>query len=217
MRIALVSVLLFALTGSLLTAGAATPKTLPSTIYVDKSAGYRITVPRVWQVVPPSVPAVKQAITKLKQQKKTQLAAVYSAMIGTAAARKELESFRFRAFKWPALPSPVPTDVTVTIQNVSRNYKAADLPEIGQVFANNLRQPGAKVNAPQMLKLPAGPAALITGTVPLGQPYGGVSTGFTLVLLLKPGKLYMLSFRIDSRAAAEAKVFASIANLFRFV
>ena len=216
MRIAVASVLVFALTGSLLTAGAATPKTLPSTIYVDKSGGYRITVPKAWQVVPPSVPAVKQAITRLKKQKKTQLAAVYSAMIGTAAARKELATFRFRAFKWPALPSPVPTDVTVTIQNVSRNYTAADLPEIGQVFAKNLRQPGAKVGAPKMLKLPAGRAALITGTVPLGKPYQGVSTGFTLVLMLKPGKLYMLSFRIDSRAAADAKVFASITNLFRF-
>jgi hypothetical protein len=36
------------------------------------------------------------------------------------------------------------------------------------------------------------------------------------VLLLRPGKLYMLSFRIDSRAAADAKVFASITDLFRF-
>ena len=67
-----------------------------------------------------------------------------------------------------------------------------------------------------MLKLKAGRAALITGTVPLPKEYSGVKTGFSLVLLLRPGKLYMLSFRIDSRAAADAKVFASITDLFRF-
>ena len=41
--------------------------------------------------------------------------------------------------------------------------------------------------------------------MPLPKEYGGIKTGFTLVLLLQPGKLYLLSFRIDSRAAADAK------------
>jgi hypothetical protein len=156
------------------------------------------------------------AIATLKKQKKTELAAVYSDMVSTAAGRKELSTFRFRAFRWPLLPSPVPTDVTLSIQPIARKYKEADLAAIGASFAKNLRSPGAKVAAPQMLKLPAGRAALITGTVPLPKEYGGVKTGFSLVLLLRPGKLYMLSFRIDSRAAADAKVFASITDLFRF-
>ena len=216
MRVAFAAALLVVLAGSLLVAGAAPAKNQPSTIYVDQPGGYRITVPRTWQLVKPSVAAVKQTIATLKKQKKTELAAVYSDMVSTAAGRKELSTFRFRAFRWPLLPSPVPTDVTLSIQPIAKKYKEADLPAIGASFAKNLRSPGAKVAAPQMLKLPAGRAALITGTVPLPKEYGGVKTGFSLVLLLRPGKLYMLSFRIDSRAAADAKVFASITDLFRF-
>jgi hypothetical protein len=213
----LLAVLAAVVAGSLVAAGAApAAKTLPSNIYVDRSGGYRITVPKTWQIVPPSAVAVKQIVAKLKKQKKTELATVYSDMIATAAGRKELSSFRFRAFRWPLAPSPVPTDVTVTIQPIPQRYKEADLPQIGASFASDLRTPGAKVNAVQMLKLPAGRAALITGTVPLPKEYGGIATGFTLILLLKPGKLYLLSFRIDSRAAGDAKLFVSMANLFRF-
>ena len=201
---------------SLNAAAAAPAKNQPSTIYVDQAGGYRITVPRTWQVVKPSVAAVKQTIAQLKKQKKTELAAVYSDMISTARGRQELSTFRFRAFRWPALPSPVPTDVTVGIQPIPKRFKQADLPAIAASFASNLRSPGATVAAPQMLKLKAGPAALITGTVPLPKPYTGVKTGFSLVLLLRPGKLYTLSYRIDSQVAASAKVFASITSLFRF-
>jgi hypothetical protein len=215
-RAVLASIALVAVTGSLIAAGTVSAKNQPSTIYVDKAAGYRITVPETWQVVPPSVAGVKQTIARLKKQKKAQLAEFYDQMISTAAGRKELSTFRFRAFKWPALPSPVPTDVSLTIQQIPQRFKAADLPDIGASFARSLASPGAKIAGPQMLKLPAGRAALITGTVPLPKPYQTIKTGFTLVLLLKPGKLYMLSFRIDSRAAADAKVFTSISNLFRF-
>jgi hypothetical protein len=212
----LLTLLAVALSGSLV-AAAATPKKQPSTIYVDKAMGYRITVPQTWQIVPPSVAGVKARIAQLKRQKKTQLATYYSDMIATAAGRNELESFRFRAFKWPALPGPVPTDVTVFIQPVPKTYKQADLPAIAASFANDLKSPGAKIDQPQTLKLPAGRAALITGTVPQPKPNQAFKTGFSLVLLLKPGKLYMLSFRIDSTVAAQANVFTSIAQLFRFV
>jgi hypothetical protein len=214
-RFALASLLLVAVTGSLLVAGTAGAADQPSTIYVDKNGGYRITVPRTWQVVPPSVAAVRQTITRLKKQKKTDLATFYANQISTAAGRKELSTFRFRAFRWPLLPSPVPTDVTLIIQPVARRYGEADLPGIGATFARNLASPGAKISKPQMLKLPAGRAALITGTVPLPRPNQAIKTGFTLVVLIRPGRLYILSFRIDSRGAADAKVFTSIADLFR--
>jgi hypothetical protein len=212
----LATVLAAAIVAVPVTLAAAPPKNQPSTIYVDQSGGYRITVPRTWQVMPPSVAAVKQTITRLEKQKKTELAAFYSDQIKTAAGRKELSTFRFRAFRWPLLPSPVPTDVSLSITPIAKKYKQADLPAIGASFAKNLRTPGATVAAPEMLKLKAGPAALITGTVPLPKPYTGVKTGFSLVLLLRPGKLYMLSFRIDSAVASQAKVFAAITSLFRF-
>ena len=37
-----------------------------------------------------------------------------------------------------------------------------------------------------------------------------------LVILLRPKRVYLLQFRIDSTVASQANVFASIANLFRF-
>ena len=51
--------------------GRRSAKNQPSTIYVDQSGGYRITVPKTWQIVKPSVAAVKQTIAQLKKQKKT--------------------------------------------------------------------------------------------------------------------------------------------------
>jgi hypothetical protein len=216
-RLLIVPALLLAVTASLAVAGTASAKNLPSTIYVDKSGGYRITVPKTWQVVPPVLSLVKKKVATLKKQKKADLASVYSSYIATAGLQKELSQFRFRAFMWPALPSPVPTDVSVRIQQVAKKYKDADLPAIGATFAKTMASPGAKIAAPQQLKLPSGKAILITGTVPLPKEFQGAKTGFTLILMLRPGRLYMLSFRIDSRAAADAKIFTSIASLFRFV
>jgi hypothetical protein len=210
-------VVLAAIAGALLASGADAAKKLPSTTYVDKSAGYRITVPAKWKVVPPSVAAVRAKVKQLEKQKQIALARAYSDYVATASSRAELTQFRFRAFMWPALPSPVPTDVSLRIQQVEKRYKAADLPAIAGVFRKELVAPGATVSQTQMLKLPAGRAALLTGTVPLGKEFGGAKTGFTLILMLRPGRLYMLSFRIDSRAAKDANVFTSIAQLFRFV
>jgi hypothetical protein len=215
MRAAALSLL--AVAAVLLAAGPAAAKNLPSTTYVDKSAGYRITIPTQWQVIPPSLALVKSKIAQLKRQKKKDLASAYAAYISNASARKELQEFRFRAFLWPALPSPVPTDVSIRIEPIAKTYKASDLPAMGASFAKNMASPGAKISQPQLLDLPAGKAVLITGTVPLPKAFGGAKTGFNLIMLLRPGRLYLLSFRIDSRAAADAKVFASIAGLFRFV
>jgi hypothetical protein len=196
--------------------GPAGAANLPSTTYVDKPGGYRITIPTKWQIVPPSVTAVKAKVAQLQKQNQPELASAYNLYISTAAARKELTEFRFRAFMWPALPSPVPTDVSLRIQAVPKRYKAADLPEIAAAFRSQLASSGT-VSQPQQIKLGSGKAALITGTVPLPQGYGGAKTGFQLVLLLRPGRLYLLSFRIDSRAAKDASIFTSIADHFRFV
>lgn len=205
------------LAGVLLLAGPAGAANLPSTTYVDKPGGYRITIPTKWQVVPPSVDLVKAKVAQLKKQKKTALARAYGSYVSTAAGRQELKQFRFRAFMWPALPSPVPTDVSLRIQKVSTSLKTSDLPNIGATFRKELASPGATVSQPQAVKLGAGKAVVLTGTVPLPASYGGAKTGFTLVLLLRPGRLYMLSFRIDSRAAGDANIFTSIADHFRFV
>jgi len=214
-RLALFVLLAAAATTVLAAGGGA--KNLPSTTYVDKTAGYRITIPSKWQVIPPSLSLVKARITQLKKQKKAALASIYSSYISSASARSDLRQFRFRAFMYPTLPSPVPTDVSLRIQAVSKKFKAKDLPAIGASFAKNMTSPGAEISKPRLVQLPAGKAIVLTGTVPLAKQFAGAKTGFTLILLLRPGRLYMLSFRIDSRAAADANVFGSIAQLFRFV
>jgi hypothetical protein len=201
----------------LLLVGPAGAANLPSTTYVDRGGGYRITIPTKWQIVPPSVAAVKAKVAQLNKRKQPALASAYNLYISTASARQELTQFRFRAFMWPALPSPVPTDVSLRIEKVPTRYKVADLPQIGETFRRQLVAPGSTVSQPRQVKLGSGQAIVLTGSVPLPSGYGGAKTGFTLVIMLRPGRLYLLSFRIDSRAAKDANIFTSIADRFRFV
>jgi hypothetical protein len=194
-----------------------TGKKLPSTTYVDKQNGYRITVPTKWKVVPPNEATVKRMAAQYKKQKQAKLAEAYLAFVSTANGKAELKSFVFRAFLWPALPSPVPTDVSVRWDKVSGNYKQKDLPAIAASFAKQFKTPGTTVQQPRLAKYPAGQAAVISGVAPLPKAYGNVKSAFTIVLFLRPGKLYTLAFRIDSRAAKDAFIFQSIAQNFRFV
>ena len=138
-------------------------------------------------------------------------------MVADAGGRKELTSFRFRAFMWPLAPSPVPTDVSLTIQPIAaRSTRHADLAAIGASFAKNMRlarredQQAADAQAPGG----QGDPDHRHGAAAEGVP--GLEDGLLARPAASPGRLYMLSFRIDSRAAADAKVFSSIAKLFRF-
>ena len=91
MRLVLIlPVLVVAAAGSLLAAGAAPAKDQPSTIYVDRAGGYRITVPRTWQIVPPNAAFVKRLAANLKKQKKTALAAAYSESLALVPAQAML-------------------------------------------------------------------------------------------------------------------------------
>ena len=74
-------------------------------------------------MIPPSLAAVKTKIAQLKKQKKTDARLGVLLVHRHCSGRKELRNFRFRAFMWPALPSPVPTDVTLGIQPVAKTYK----------------------------------------------------------------------------------------------
>jgi hypothetical protein len=196
-------------------AAAAPTKNLPSTTYEDKRNGYRITVPTKWQVVPPSQKFITAKVAQLKKQHKTQLAQAWAAFVNTANGRAELKSFTFRAFMWPALPSPIPTDVSVRWDKIAARYKVKDLPAIAGTYVRELRSSGNAVANPKLIRLPAGQAIRITGTAPL--PQSNAKTAFTIVLFVRPGRLYSLSFRIDSRAAKDANIFTSIADHFRFV
>jgi len=216
MRRALALVLLFALAGGAIVASAATPKKLEPMTYVAQSSGYRITIPKAWKVIPPSLPAIQKTIAQLKKKKQTELAAAYENYISTTAARSELKSYDFRAFAWPPGPTPVPFDVTVSIAPIPKGIKNGNLTAVGDFFAKNMRNAGATVQKPLLLKLPAGEAVEVTGAFPLPNDLKGLTMQYSLVALLRPRKVYLLQFRIDAAGTSAALIFPQIASLFRF-
>jgi hypothetical protein len=197
--------------------GAAAGANVPGTVYVDKPAGFRITIPKTWQLVPRSVPQVKQLVATLQKKSATAaLAAAYASIIATAAGRTQVDSYTFQAFDWPFLlgGTPILTEAYVFIVKTPRAYGKKDLTAIGDEFANALSATkGSKIVVPREVDLPAGPAEYIIGTIPAGV----VSTGIEWYLIPHGKAVYELGFQIDSSGLATAKLFTSIAQNFRFV
>jgi hypothetical protein len=74
----------------------------PSTTYVDKPAGYAITIPKTWQLIPRTAPAVKALAAKLKRKAATKsLGGYYAGIIGNKSGLAGLDAYRFQAFAWP--------------------------------------------------------------------------------------------------------------------
>ncbi len=205
--------IIFAAVGLVLSASAAGAN-VPSTTYLDKPAGFRITIPKTWQLVPRSVAGVKARIKLLDKKKEADLASVYSAIVSTAAGRSELTSFVFQAFLYPPISS-IQTDVSLGIVRTTTAYGVKQLPSLGDTFAKEFATTkGSKILKPKVVTLPAGPAAEIEGTESAG---GGLRTGFDLYLIPHGKRLYELSFRIDASALSKATIFTAIARLFAFV
>jgi hypothetical protein len=200
---------------ALVLASAATAAAPTPTRWIDKKDGFSIVLPPKWYPVPRTTAAVKQTIAVLKKQKKTGLANAYSFYL-TAFGKTQLKAFAFQAFL-DISPSndPIVPQVAVQVSKATKPYKASDLAAAGRTYAASLAQnKGAKVTAPKQISLAEGPAQFITGTVPAGS---GLADGFELYLLVHGGKLYVLKFDIDAVALAQAKVFRSIAENFRFL
>lgn len=186
----------------------------PATTYLDKPAGFRITVPNTWQPVPRTLAGVKALIKQLDNKKQTELASLYSSLISSAAGRSELTNFAFQAFLYPPI-STIQTDVSVGIARTPTAYGVKDLPSLADTFAKEFATTkGSKIMKPKVVTLPAGPAALIEGTAPAG---GGLSSGLELYLIPHGKLLYELSFNTDARALSSATIFTEIARLFAFV
>jgi hypothetical protein len=201
----------FALLGG---TAAAAPKPT-ATKWIDKPFGYSIILPAKWYVIPRSTSAIKQEIAYLEKHKNASLASAYTAILKSPASLSELKAYRFQAFLWPPLSSPIPTEVSIQVVKGQRAYKASDLPAIGATYASALSSnKGSKITVPKTLELPAGPAAFIEGTVPNGN---GVSTGLQLYILSHGKRVYVLSFKIDAGALSQATVFKSIAQHFEFL
>lgn len=178
--------------------------------YIDKPAGFKIILPPKWYAVPRTVKAVQATIAAAKKAKKTGIASEYSFYL-TAAGKQQLKDYAFQAF-FDVSPSTDPLIPQLSIQVASA--KGATLKAAATAYANALAGiKGAKIYTPKAIKLPAGAAEYIPGTVPRG---GGLSDGVALYVLVHRGKLYVLKFDIDASAfnATSAKGFATIAETF---
>jgi hypothetical protein len=196
---------------------AASAANQPSTTYVDKPGGYAITIPRTWQLIPRTVPAVKALAAKLNKKSSTKtLASYYKGIVGNKSGLAGLKAYRFQAFDWPdSYSSPVPIEVSVGIVPTKTTISAKDLPAIGNTFARAfLQNKGAKVTTPKIVTLPAGKASFYEGIVPIG---AGFTNGLEMYLIPHGKRLYELAFGIEGSQLKSAALFTSIAQHFKFV
>ena len=131
-----------------------------------------------------------------------------------AAGCTGLTGYVFQAFDWPQSPdTPIFTEVSIAITQSKKALTDKDLPAIGATYANALAgNTGSKIRVPKIVKLPSGKAEYIIGTIPAGSYTNGVE----LYLIPHGKRLYTLAFQtIDARALDSAKLFTSIAQLFK--
>src|SRR5712691_8261992 len=102
--------LAFAATAVLLVAanaGASSRKADSWKTHVDQAAGFRADIPAGWQVVPRTLSGVQARIKQLRTSGRKGLADQFAAILGDPYTRNQVTQFRFFAFQWPALPSPI--------------------------------------------------------------------------------------------------------------
>jgi hypothetical protein len=198
-------------------AGATAAKPAPSNIWIVKSQGFAITLPKTWQAIPPTVADVKTLIARYKKSKSTaDLATYYGKIIGTKAGLTDMKAYKFQAFDWPiSEESPVPVDVRVGVVKVSKPVTAAALPDAAAVFERSfMSNKGARGTKPKVVTLPSGKAATFEVMFPIG---GGFSQGIQMYLIPHGKRVYELLFGVEGQSLAGAKVFTQIAQLFRFI
>jgi hypothetical protein len=214
-RAGLAGAIATALALAVVAAGAA--KNQPSTTYVDKPGGYAIAIPKTWQLIPRSVPAVKALAAELQKKSATKpLAGYYKGIIASQPGLAGLKAYRFQAFDWPdSLNSPVPIEVSVGVVPTKTAFTAKDLPALGNEFARSfLSNKGAKVTKPKTVTLPAGKASFFQGLVPIG---AGFTNGIAVYLIPRGKRVYELAFEIEGSQLSSATLFTSIAQHFKFV
>lgn len=180
---------------------------------VDPTYGIRVAMPKTWDVVPPTVAGVQSLIAQLEKKKETGLAAAYSGLIDTAAARTKLSSYHFQAFQY--VPSAqVEPDFTLAFARTSRAFTVKDLTAIAKSNAKAFASRGVTVTKATVVTLPAGPAALTEGTATVGI---GVTVHLEDFVIAHGTLLYQLSFEADASIAGSGATFTEIARRFAFV
>jgi hypothetical protein len=200
-------------------AACAGAENLPSTTYVDRADGYAITIPAAWRLVPRSKEEVTAEIARLRKKRSaanTELASTYASILASPGGVTGLTSYRFQAFAWPVDPStPLLTEVSVGLVGDSKAFGHANLTTIGDQYANALSATtGSKIVDPKRVRLPAGNAEFVEGTIPAGS---GLATGVELYLIPHGTHVYELAFSVDATFLSQATLFTAIADHFRFV
>jgi hypothetical protein len=195
-------------------ASAGAAKAPAATKWVDRPYGYSVILPADWYVIPRTKAGIESVIATLKAQKKTSLETAYRAILKTPESLSELKVYRFQAFLWPPVQSLVPTEFSLQVVNGSHAYTAKNLPAIADEYANAFSSnKGARITVPRKVKLGAGTAEVIDGSIPTGQ----ATTGLEVYILAHGKRVYVLSFKIDASVLAKATVFRSIADHFAFL
>jgi hypothetical protein len=200
-------------------AAGAGARNLPSTTYVDRADGYEITIPAAWKLVPRSKEEVAAEIARLKKTRSAanaELASTYASILASPAGVTGLTSYRFQAFAWPVDAStPLLTEVSVGLVGNSKAFGHANLTTVGDQYANALSaNTGSKILDPRRVRLPAGNAEFVEGTIPAGS---GLATGVELYLIPHGTHVYELAFSVDATFLSQATLFTAIADHFRFV
>jgi hypothetical protein len=186
----------------------------PWVSFTDKSYGIRVSIPKSWHTVPPTVAGVRSLIAQLGKEKQTGLAQVYSSFISTAASRAQMLRYHFQAFQYSP-GSAIQPDFALAYARTSRAYTAQDLAATAKSVAKSFAARSGTIVAKQtVVTLPTGPAAFLEGTQPAAN---GLRSQFQVYVVAHGTLLYELSFRADSRVAGEAATFAAIAHRFAFV
>jgi hypothetical protein len=174
--------------------------------FVDPPAGFSISVPVAWRVVPRSTPQLDALVAKLRTRKQIALADQFAEI---AATRKVSHTvYRFQAFVWPPPKGGVVPDVTVKIDRLAAGATRAALPLIAREIVKALSRSPAPPSSPVHRKLPAGPAVEVTGSTRVTK---SLRSRYAVYLLIHDRKLYSITFR-GPASAVESRIVES----FRF-
>ena len=177
--------------------------------------GFSVEVPATWQTVPRKVSSVQALIRRLRSQGRVSVARQYQALLDDPYARNNLRQ-SFEAFAWPALPSPVRTDVVIGADTLTRAQAALGDGLLDGFAAGLARQIGSRDVRVRKLRLPAGAAREITGTVTLDRSYGGAKSAVTVYAILHQRRLLIVNARTDAKYSGRyGPIFGHVARSIR--
>jgi hypothetical protein len=184
----------------------------PWEAWTNAGEGFRITIPKDWFLVPNTVARVETQIKQATAKNDAAVAQAYESFIATTAARAKLGRYAFEAFAYSTYPDPIIVTVGI-VRTTAANTSAHGLAIISSGEASDARAHGLSVAKAGVVKLHAGEAAYMSGTLP-GQSKNTID--FADYAIARGTLLYQVSFTADARIAGAESTFSTIAQLFAF-